>query len=398
MTKLYQDAILDAKAVRASAVANAKAALEEAFEPKIKEMFQAKLNQEEMEEISEIEEIEEQEEMEGESYEMNESDLDKIMSEIDALTQEGEEQKPLEEAEEAEEAEEESEEEEAEEESEEETEEEEDEAGEEDEVTDATKVIEITVGDLKDVLLSVMGAQAGMNSAEGPMDDMGPEGDEEAEISLDEILDELENEGAEEEYEDGGMEEGKKEDMSKLEEGTLQDIIPIISGAAGVFGTGALIAFIQNALKSAADEGSEMAKKALDVMDQAGKSSVGNAPPGMEEKEELAEAKKTIKELRQNLQEINLLNAKYLYMNKLFKTKNLNESQKVRVINALDRAKNVAEVKNAYETLKESLQVKKTDLKESIGFASQAAGVAPKKPILEESAGIERWQKLAGIK
>jgi hypothetical protein len=113
--------------------------------------------------------------------------------------------------------------------------------------------------------------------------------------------------------------------------------------------------------------------------------------------EELEEAKATIETLRQNLQEVNLLNAKYLYMNKLFKSKSLTESQKVKVINALDRASSVAEVKNTYETLKESLETKK-QLKESIGFASQAAGIAPKQPIIEQDNLMNRWQKLAGIK
>jgi len=115
--------------------------------------------------------------------------------------------------------------------------------------------------------------------------------------------------------------------------------------------------------------------------------------------EELEEAKSTIETLRQDLQEVNLLNAKYLYMNKLFKSKSLSESQKVKVINALDRATNVNEVKNTYETLKESFnETKKAQLKESIGFASQAAGVAPKANIVDADPFINRWQTLAGIK
>ena len=115
--------------------------------------------------------------------------------------------------------------------------------------------------------------------------------------------------------------------------------------------------------------------------------------------EELEEAKATIETLRQDLQEVNLLNAKYLYMNKLFKSKSLTESQKVKVVNALDRASSVAEVKNTYETLKESFnETKKAQLKESIGFASQAAGVAPKANIVDADPFINRWQTLAGIK
>jgi predicted membrane GTPase involved in stress response len=84
-------------------------------------------------------------------------------------------------------------------------------------------------------------------------------------------------------------------------------------------------------------------------------------------------------------------------MNKLFKAKTLSESQKVKVINALDRATSVTEVKNTFETLKESFESKK-QLKESIGFASQAAGMAPKQPIIEQDNMMSRWQKLAGIK
>jgi DNA repair exonuclease SbcCD ATPase subunit len=116
------------------------------------------------------------------------------------------------------------------------------------------------------------------------------------------------------------------------------------------------------------------------------------------DEKELEEAKATIETLRKDLQEVNLLNAKYLYMNKLFKSKSLTEAQKVKVINALDRATNVAEVKQTYETLKESFETKKQAIKESIGFASKPAGVAPKANIVEADTFINRWQKLAGIK
>ena len=117
-----------------------------------------------------------------------------------------------------------------------------------------------------------------------------------------------------------------------------------------------------------------------------------------EVEKELEEAKSTIEKMRQDLQEVNLLNAKYLYMNKLFKSKSLTESQKVKVINALDRASSVTEVKNTYETLKESFSATKAPLKESIGFASQAAGVAPKANIVDSDPFVNRWKTLAGIK
>ena len=117
-----------------------------------------------------------------------------------------------------------------------------------------------------------------------------------------------------------------------------------------------------------------------------------------DEKDEMKEAIDTINTLRNELQEINLLNAKLLFVNKIFSAKNLTESQKVKVINALDRASSVTEVKNTYETLKESFSATKAPLKESIGFASQAAGVAPKANIVDSDPFVNRWKTLAGIK
>jgi hypothetical protein len=351
MSNLYQDAILDAKALRASAMANAKAALEEAFEPKIQEMLRLKLSEEldEVEEIDEVEEVEEamhpemQEKMDGEmdeSLDINEAELEEILAQLEELSNVGEadhmkdeaygdKEETINEAEEEEEGE-----------GDDEGEGEEDAmAGEEEMVGDETKVIDITLGDLKQVLQSVMA---------GGQQDLGLAGDEadadsesEAEISLDEILAELENEGMEApEYSTPGYAAGKQRPaMQEKKE----------------------------------DEDKEKVE------------------------EELEEAKATIQTLRQGLQEVNLLNAKYLYMNKLFKSKTLTESQKVKVINALDRASSVTEVKNTYETLKESFEAKK-QLKESIGFASQAAGMAPKQPIINQDNTMSRWQKLAGIK
>jgi hypothetical protein len=119
-----------------------------------------------------------------------------------------------------------------------------------------------------------------------------------------------------------------------------------------------------------------------------------------EENEQLEEAMSTIAQLRSELNEVNLLNAKLLFVNKLFKSKNLTEAQKVKVINAFDRAETVKETKNIFETLQESLtatQSKKNPIKESLSFASKPAGVADRKPIVENNEFITRMQKLAGI-
>ena len=115
--------------------------------------------------------------------------------------------------------------------------------------------------------------------------------------------------------------------------------------------------------------------------------------------EELEEALAQIEELKTQLQETNLLNAKLLYVNKVFKGNNLTESQKANVIATFDKAETVKEVKLVYETVAESFTTKKEVVKESRGFASAAVGNAPSKPevINEVSAQVLRMQKLAGI-
>ena len=62
MNKLLKDAIADAKAVRETAMANAKLALEEAFAPKLQSMLSHKIK-EEMEEEEPMAEMEDEEEM-----------------------------------------------------------------------------------------------------------------------------------------------------------------------------------------------------------------------------------------------------------------------------------------------------------------------------------------------
>jgi hypothetical protein len=117
-----------------------------------------------------------------------------------------------------------------------------------------------------------------------------------------------------------------------------------------------------------------------------------------EVKAELNEAVNVINTLKSELNEVNLLNAKLLYVNKLFRSKTLTESQKVKVINAFDRAESVKEVKNIFETIKDAVTTEtKKAMNESKGFASKAAGVAPKKPIVESNDFVARMQKLAGI-
>lgn len=388
--ELFKQAILDAKAVRETAMAAARTTLAEHFEPFIKETMSKTLSEEMeeegIEEAADMEEAKmhdkkvEEAEMHDEAADMEESTLDEILAELDALSEEkveegddleeghvpedgyvgkkakgetGYDEKAkvshgdhkLHEAEEDDKKEEED--------------HEAEEAGEDltkgieaGEGTDEQEVVDITVGELKDIIRDVfMQLQGGGGMApEAPLDadtdlaaDLGGEEGEEEEISLDEILAELE-----------------KEEEGKVEEGAAAGQIP----------------------------GGQIDPHAGDVYKVE------------EMKKELNEAVKTIKALKTELNEINLFSAKLLYVNKIFKAKNLSESQKTKVINAFDRATSVKEVENTYKTLLESVsaETKKSSLKESVGFASKPIGNAPARPIVEADAFVSRWQQLAGIK
>ena len=117
---------------------------------------------------------------------------------------------------------------------------------------------------------------------------------------------------------------------------------------------------------------------------------------------ELEEALETIETLKKELNEVNILNSKLLYVNKIFKANNLTESQKVNIIAAFDKAETVKEVKLVYETVSENVvTTKKENVSESKvkGMASKATGTTASKPqndiVLSEAA--LRMQKLAGI-
>ena len=116
-------------------------------------------------------------------------------------------------------------------------------------------------------------------------------------------------------------------------------------------------------------------------------------------KKDLDEAYKAVNVLRFELKEVNLLNAKLLYTNKIFKSKNLTESQKVKVLGAFDKATTVKESKLVFETLNGGLKSKRKPIRESLGRASKTTGTTRfKKPIIAADPMVERFQKLAGLK
>ena len=119
-----------------------------------------------------------------------------------------------------------------------------------------------------------------------------------------------------------------------------------------------------------------------------------------EDSHELEEAYATIESLRGTINEVNLLNAKLLYTNKLFRTFDLNEGQKMKVIENFDRAASLREVKLVFTTLGENLNVAKkpkTVVKESLA-SKPMKSTAPKKSIISEGNAVaDRFKKLAGL-
>jgi len=128
----------------------------------------------------------------------------------------------------------------------------------------------------------------------------------------------------------------------------------------------------------------------------------------------LKQVNKAFTTVKGELNEVNLLNSKLLYVNRIFKANSLDDPQKLRVVETLDKAGSIKEAKLIYETIKDSFSISnetkkvnksRKQIKENFGMASKAAGIsrskisAPKKAIISESDNIvSRFQKLANIK
>ncbi len=345
---LFKQAIAEAKSVREAAIANAKEALEETLTPHLKDMLAAKLQEmddksDEVEEV--VNEVEEEIEEGSKDKDMDEApakdkDMDEAMKDDkdEAIEEVSEELEEVE-AEAEEEAEDESEE--SEDEADHSEEEHSDEADGDDDLKD------LTVDQFKDMIRDIIAQEVG---GDAPVDDMDggdiegmgdeepsmdaePEmGAEEEEIDLDELIRELED-----------IAEGDKEDEME-EEVTEETSVQV---------------------ESESDGKSYNINRVADLK---------------ETKSELSEALSTIETLKKELNEVNILNSKLLYVNKIFKSTNLSESQKVNVIAAFDKAETVKEVKLVYETVSDNVGTKKeTTIKEHKGSASKATGTTAKK-------------------
>ena len=404
--EMLKEAIADAKAVKETAIANAKSALEEAFTPQLKSMFAAKLQEMESDEdeIKEIEGFGDFDTKDNAGFsKMGEKALDekmhdKDMMEVDLeellaeLNEEEDIDESLNEAEEGEE---------------EDMEMSDEESEESEEEGEPIDLEDLTDEDLKDMIEDVIKdmiekgeLEAGHEGEEGEESEESEEGEEDEVIDLAELLKEIE----EMDY----MEE-EKEPVDEISSEGATDIGAMVGIAGALLGIG--IPLIKtwmsynkklelsklDQVKLLADmaKNPEYYKKEIEKMS---KSTPETTKSSTEMDSELEEAYSTIDELKSELNEINLLNAKLLYTNKIFKAKNLNENQKVKVLTSFDKAKNVGEVKMVFETLNEGIKVSKNIIKENLGRASKGT-MTPNvnKPIVESNEAFARMQKLAGI-
>ena len=292
--RLLKEAIADAKAVRATAMANAKIAIEEAFTPRLQSMISARLREEE--ELETEEPVTEEDEFETEEPVTEEDEFETM----DAVEENEEEEYMAEEDEfETEEP-----------------------VSEEEESIDAEleEILRELDGDVEDETVT----------EEDEFETEEPVSEEEEEVSIEEVIRALREE-----------EETEEEPVTEEDEAAA------------------------------------------------------------ETEKELAEAIRVIKFLKSKINEVNLLNAKLLFSNKLFRNYPLSESQKVKVIENFDRARTVREVKLVYGTISESLKSTRTKrpmVRES--YASRSSkSTAPKKAILSEGNDLAtRWKKLANLK
>ena len=368
-SKLLKEAIADAKAVKDTALANAKLALEEAFTPRLQSMLTQKLRAE-----AEMESDEEQVDEELDSTGIGSSTSTPSLY---ANTEfEGGSTKTTSK-----------------------------DAG--SQVGDYNKVADINEEDEmdyeSDTETEIAELRARLAELEGDDMDMGDMEDDD--MDMDE-MDDMDM-GDEEEYDTTGDEDAE-DDMD------LESIIKELEAQLGD------------------DEDSEddMDMDEMDGSDEYGADDAGDDEIDLEEilremesdmnggddmeygdtesekDAELEEAYKTIKSLQGTINEVNLLNAKLLFANKLFRAHNMTNEQKVKVIETMDRTKSVREVKLVFSTLAENFKYATTtnkSTKKSIseGIASKTIkSTAPKvaKQLIAESTNVsDRFKKLAGI-
>ena len=386
---LLKEAIADAKAVMETAIANAKLALEEAFTPHLKSMLSAKLQ--EMDADEEVKEEVELDEMDAPSFARKNSPAGDSLKDV-APTKVGKS------------------------------------TVQEDEVDEEINL---------DELLKELAEDARTDAEEEGF--LDGEKDEDKKLQKEDEKTDAEEEGYKdgEEDEKEDMEDGMEDEEIDLEDMSEDDLKSFIEDvisdmvSAGEIEPGEEFVEDEVEVEDVEDveveddvdvdiEIDEAKKEEVDEakkeeVDEAKKEEVdemsdpvmrhGEKGDNEEEKEteemRIKEVMSEIEALKSELQEVNLLNAKLLYTNKIFKEKNLAESKKVKVLKAFDKAETVRDAKSIFETLNEGiLDTPAINKPFKRGSASQATGLEPKaekQPIIESNDVYNRMRKLAGL-
>ena len=408
MDDLLREAIADAKAVRETALANAKIALEEAFTPRLQSMLSKKIatemedkDEEEMDEAMHDKEEGEHEEGEHEEGEHEEMDAEEMRDadEMDAEEMDAEEMRDADE---------------------EEMDESEDKEENEDEMSEMEDKDEDEKMDEKE------------DADEEDKEEMREEEDaEENELDLESVLAELEKdlddeEKMDEEYNENEVEDGMNQDEVEVDDEKLAEndvssdigkadnkVAPAANDSSKV-GQGPES---EGSDKKAGDElgdhetvddlveGEDKEEGDLDLDEvlralTEEEAEEQDAEENEKLKAEIKEHRKVIHFMRSKLNEVNLLNAKLLFSNKLFRAFGLNNNQKLKVVETFDRTKNLREVKLVYATLAESFKRPGKRISESVkkGSASKPVRSTKPKAVLSEGQQLKaRFKKLANI-
>ena len=422
---MLKEAIADAKTIKETAIANAKAALEESFTPHIKEMLSAKLQEmdkdEDLDEAKKDDSKDKVEEMDAPSYKRKsgesldptpakvgqttiqeeEKELDEMLAELESEIEEGKDKdKSKDELKEDDSV----------------NEADEDEEGEidvedegeislDDEEVDLEDMSEDDLkGFIEDVIKDMVDdgdLEPGdeFESEEGEEDMEAGDMDVDADIEIDADEVELDEAKSEDKKDESIKEASKKEDdkieesLETIDEGLMDKLTAIFDKVTGIE---------KFSDCSTNDwEGDSCAKLKSDISYASGVKSGFQKQNAVTEDKEVEEALEEVNKLRAELNEVNLLNAKLLYTNKLFRAKNLSEAQKVKVLESFDNATTVKETKLVFDTLSEGIKsAPKKSINEVKGSASKVVGSinkTVKQPIVESNDMVARFQKLAGI-
>ena len=393
-SKLLKEAIADAKAVRETALANAKIQLEEAFTPRLKSMLSQKLRAEAEDKESEEDEMKE---VYGEDDEKEEDKMEEdynssnIGAGTGGTTSGQNNKKPTEHN-----------------------------AGAEDklgaaDVTSTSKKPEAEVEDYKfeKSITEEEGDEEDLTAdtnpfakEEGEEDEFGAQDDQQSEddLDLEAIIKELEDE-----LHGGSDDMESEDDYNAMGHDDVQDeSADEVDTVMNADEPDAVIA------RNESDDNDEDDKddmnieeiiKELEDEEKAEEEEKEKVEESKRLKKELAEAISVIKSLKSTINEVNLLNAKLLFSNKLFRSYNLTNEQKSKVIDSLDRTNTVREVKLVYSTLAESMKFATNSPKKSAKPMAEGASrvqtstkpTAQKEIVSESTTYANRFKELAGI-